>query len=161
MVVGTHQPFQICTCLGRGLCQTRHQGSNIFENALINTSHRLKTYFFLSPRETRFPSIIHCPRLRNPSLCHTIYNSRTISSTPCGTRAHNLRIRSPTPCPLGQGGQCSAHADLYALKIGKLVDRAHHEHPRVLRWTDGGCALCPFLAIRIIAEECRRRKYLH
>ena len=24
--------------------------------------------------------------------------------TPCGTRAHNLWIRSPTPCPLGQGG---------------------------------------------------------
>ena len=24
--------------------------------------------------------------------------------TPCGTRAHNLRIRGPTPCPLGQGG---------------------------------------------------------
>ena len=26
------------------------------------------------------------------------------SSTPCGTRTRNLRIRSPTPCPLGQGG---------------------------------------------------------
>jgi hypothetical protein len=25
-------------------------------------------------------------------------------STPCGTRTRNLRIRSPTPCPLGQGG---------------------------------------------------------
>ena len=25
-------------------------------------------------------------------------------NTPCGTRAHNLRTRSPTPCPLGQGG---------------------------------------------------------
>ena len=24
--------------------------------------------------------------------------------TPCGTRIHNLRIRGPTPCPLGQGG---------------------------------------------------------
>ena len=24
--------------------------------------------------------------------------------TPCGTRTHNLWIRSPTPCPLGQGG---------------------------------------------------------
>ena len=22
----------------------------------------------------------------------------------CGTRTHNLRIRSPTPCPIGQGG---------------------------------------------------------
>ena len=26
--------------------------------------------------------------------------------TPCGTRTRNLRIRSPTPCPLGQGGMC-------------------------------------------------------
>ena len=26
--------------------------------------------------------------------------------TPCGTRTRNLRIRSPTPCPLGQGGCC-------------------------------------------------------
>ena len=25
-------------------------------------------------------------------------------NTPCGTRTRNLRIRSPTPCPLGQGG---------------------------------------------------------
>ena len=28
------------------------------------------------------------------------------TGTPCGTRARNLRIRSPTPCPLGQGGLC-------------------------------------------------------
>jgi hypothetical protein len=28
----------------------------------------------------------------------------THENTPCGTRTHNLRIRSPTPCPLGQGG---------------------------------------------------------
>ena len=26
-----------------------------------------------------------------------------VKDIPCGTRAHNLRIRSPTPCPLGQG----------------------------------------------------------
>ena len=26
--------------------------------------------------------------------------------TPCGTQAHDLQIRSSTPCPLGQGGQC-------------------------------------------------------
>ena len=29
-----------------------------------------------------------------------------LMSTPCGTRTRNLRIRSLTPCPLGQGG-CS------------------------------------------------------
>ena len=29
---------------------------------------------------------------------------REDGSTPCGTRTRNLRIRSPTPCPLGQGG---------------------------------------------------------
>ena len=28
------------------------------------------------------------------------------TGTPCGTRTRNLRIRSPTPCPLGQGGLC-------------------------------------------------------
>ena len=31
-------------------------------------------------------------------------NRRVAHITPCGTRTHNLRIRSPTPCPLGQGG---------------------------------------------------------
>ena len=32
-------------------------------------------------------------------------------NTPCGTRTRNLRIRSPTPCPLGQGGllRCDKH----------------------------------------------------
>ena len=31
--------------------------------------------------------------------------------TPCGTRTRNLRIRSPTPCPLGQGG-LTLHASM-------------------------------------------------
>jgi hypothetical protein len=31
--------------------------------------------------------------------------------TPCGTRARNLRIRSPTPCPLGQGGLLDVGAE--------------------------------------------------
>ena len=33
--------------------------------------------------------------------------------TPCGTRTRNLWIRSPTPCPLGQGNQrkgCASYA---------------------------------------------------
>ena len=34
-----------------------------------------------------------------------------IKRTPCGTRTRNLRIRSPTPCPLGQGGH-SAYVNI-------------------------------------------------
>ena len=36
----------------------------------------------------------------------TTYNfcACVFSSTPGGTRTRNLRIRGPTPCPLGQGG---------------------------------------------------------
>ena len=30
--------------------------------------------------------------------------------TPCGTRTRNLRIRSPTPCPLGQGSHVNFRA---------------------------------------------------
>ena len=32
-------------------------------------------------------------------------------NTPCGTRARKLRIRSPTPCPLGQGGLFTPRAE--------------------------------------------------
>ena len=38
--------------------------------------------------------------------------------TPCGTRTRNLRITSPTPCPLGQGG-LDAHATSQALYKGR------------------------------------------
>lgn len=31
-------------------------------------------------------------------------SKQALKVTPCGTRTRNLRIRSPTPCPLGQGG---------------------------------------------------------
>ena len=41
--------------------------------------------------------------LQNAKLVRCIANE-TAKSTPCGTRTRNLRIRSPTPCPLGQGG---------------------------------------------------------
>ena len=37
------------------------------------------------------------------------------TSTPCGTRTRNLRIRSSTPCPLGQGG-CDSHPGLHNQK---------------------------------------------
>ena len=34
-----------------------------------------------------------------------------LENTPGGTRARNLRIRSPTPCPLGHGGLKSHKPD--------------------------------------------------
>ena len=37
----------------------------------------------------------------------TMSHCASKASTPCGTRTRNLRIRSPTPCPLGQGGLLS------------------------------------------------------
>ena len=36
--------------------------------------------------------------------CETSRLRLSYASTPCGTQTHNLRIRGPTPCPLGQGG---------------------------------------------------------
>ena len=43
-----------------------------------------------------------------PDCCGvvTFAYARLCATTPCGTRTRNLRIRSPTPCPLGQGGRC-------------------------------------------------------
>ncbi len=38
---------------------------------------------------------------RRPEMPGTM---QRFMNTPCGTRARNLRIRSPTPCPLGQEG---------------------------------------------------------
>ena len=35
-----------------------------------------------------------------------MYNLLLFLSTPGGTRTRNLRIRRPTPCPLGHGGEC-------------------------------------------------------
>ena len=39
----------------------------------------------------------------------------TTNNTPCGTRTRNLRIRSPTPCPLGQGGLAKCASDVTQL----------------------------------------------
>ena len=47
----------------------------------------------------------------SPSLCILTAAGRLLINTSCGTRARNLRIRSPTPCPLGQGGH-SVHANI-------------------------------------------------
>ena len=49
-----------------------------------------------------------------------------MSYTPCGTRTRNLRIRSPTPCPLGQGGlltheYCNSHQSKSILPIVKQI----------------------------------------
>ena len=50
----------------------------------------------------------------------TVKHEKVVESwkdnTPCGTRAHNLRTRSPTPCPLGQGASADG-----ASKAHKLV----------------------------------------
>ena len=64
------------------------------------------------------PFCRHAPKERKRPIFQTQRAKRTrffpMSNTPCGTRARNLRIRGPTPCPLGQGG--SAHlAQLFAL----------------------------------------------
>ena len=63
------------------------------------------------------PFCRHAPKERKRLIFQTQRAKRTrffpMSNTPCGTRARNLRIRGPTPCPLGQGG--SAHlAQLFA-----------------------------------------------
>ena len=42
-----------------------------------------------------------------PGALPRVLLHREDASTPCGTRTRNLRIRSPTPCPLGQGGDAS------------------------------------------------------
>ena len=38
-------------------------------------------------------------------------------NTPCGTRTHNLRIRSPTPCPLGQGALLTVPQHRFHLRL--------------------------------------------
>ena len=50
-----------------------------------------------------------------------------IKSTPCGTRTRNLRIRGPTPCPLGQGGCAdSAHGPAYTSLSERMGRRIVH-----------------------------------
>ena len=43
--------------------------------------------------------------------------------TPCGTRTRNLRIRSPTPCPLGQGGFCFTPVAVRVLCLSLGLDK--------------------------------------
>ena len=49
---------------------------------------------------------------------------REDGSTPCGTRTRNLRIRSLTPCPLGQGGSCARPPDITMCAATFLHDLA-------------------------------------
>ena len=61
---------------------------------ISDTGHPCRVLnYTLSPRET----VLQKQRRRHTKL-------RRMVSTPCGTRTRNLRIRSPPPCPLGQGG---------------------------------------------------------
>ena len=52
----------------------------------------------------------------------TTYNfcACVFSSTPGGTRTRNLRIRGPTPCPLGHGGMCCSRS-VYVFLVGVVV----------------------------------------
>ena len=78
-----------------------------------------------SPEEMKFSSFFNTPsqsgaptalRKKHPSqTCNSLAFAtpgslcRTpLRNSPGGTRARNLRIRSPTPCPLGQGGHVFA-----------------------------------------------------
>ena len=61
-----------------------------------------------------------------------------IMSTPCGTRTRNLRIRSPTPCPLGQGGYGDwlwrvFEAQIWSLSNASPRGNFNHVHLRPAR----------------------------
>ena len=71
----------------------RSAGLNSNRFKTNETSKSLKCAFFLFvnlQNTLAFAGIAQKPHLKR--------------STSCGTRTRNLRIRSPTPCPLGQGG---------------------------------------------------------
>ena len=62
------------------------------------------------------------PKFSSLSLFRTMTSSKfNHVDTPCGTRTRNLRIRSPTPCPLGQGGNWSCHIKLYRACMPRLI----------------------------------------
>ena len=54
-----------------------------------------------------------------PDCCGvvTFAYARLCATTPCGTRTRNLWNRSPTPCPLGQGGRCNRHRAATSAKV--------------------------------------------
>ena len=61
---------------------------------------------------------------RSPTACmdsHGLVSQHM--RTPCGTRTRNLRIRSTTPCPLGQWGQLCTQRRAY--QCAKLTGVRH------------------------------------
>lgn len=58
-------------------------------------------------------------------------------STPCGTRTRNLRIRSPTPCPLGQGGFMRSAGHIRDPRCTEAAQRGRRM-PHVLTSRTGG-----------------------
>ena len=67
-------------------------------------------------------------------LLHKI-GKPVIKFSPCGTRTRNLRIRSPTPCPLGQGGHRGKLLFIFFRAISlsfkawcHLIERQWHSH---------------------------------
>ena len=53
--------------------------------------------------------------------------ARLCATSPCGTRTRNLRIRSPTPCPLGQGSRCI----MYMSSLVHCGERGNHSSQTV------------------------------
>ena len=69
-----------------------------------------------------------CPGLSLPRWRVSLHQS-----TPCGTRARNLRIRSPTPCPLGQGGYCFWQVPRSPIRGGDMAVRSQVSLPSAIQ----------------------------
>ena len=82
--------------------------------------------------------------------------------TPCGTRAHNLRIRGPTPCPSGQGGlEGAIPSDITAQYGGGAgAGRAHlSEDSQEVARSDGGGGGCRAVGVQTDAHPCGTRAH--
>ena len=78
--------------------------------------------------------------------------------TPCGTRTRNLRIRSPTPCPLGQGGHGKMLAILGMRNSGFNLAGAHMAMlPGAQR--DRACVQTATGAFRLTPNHPKRRLF--
>ena len=63
------------------------------------------------------------------------YLDPCISNTPCGTRTRNLRIRSPTPCPLGQGGPAKHRDNISVYIYIHMLVNVQKNTRRSQRWS--------------------------